>query len=151
MATDKPRITITLELDTLNVYRRFAKLSGRPTATVIADMLTEAREHFVQLGVLLQQANAMKGQTLEQQAAFVERLQAGLDKAELARMSISEDLVSTAERPEVAPATLGAKPRTAAKKAANSLIHRHKSPNPLPTRVPAGSKSKKKGGKNAST
>lgn len=41
MATEKPRITITLEPDQHEVLRRLAALQGRPMSRIIAELLAE--------------------------------------------------------------------------------------------------------------
>ena len=142
MATDKPRITISLDQQTLDIYRRFAELSGQPTATIISHMLVEAREHFVKLGVLLQKANSLVGESHDSRSAFVARIDMGLHRAKAAADLIGSDLVEMAQKP--AAVAGAAQPRSSAAGVPNSLIHRNISPKPVPTRVPAGLSTKKK-------
>lgn len=150
MATDKPRITITLDQQTLDVYRRFAQLSRQPTATIIANMLTEARDHFVQLGVLLQQAEQLEMQSAEQQSAFLARIQMGAHRAQAASELVQSDLLTFAPPPPTSTALAGVAVK-GAKKGPQSLIHTNKVPKPRPATVSAVSSKKAKGGKRAST
>ena len=149
MATDKPRITISLDQQTLDIYRRFAQLSGQPTATIISHMLTEARDHFVKLGVLLQKANSLVGESHDSRSAFVARIDMGLHRAQAAADLIGSDLVEMAEKP--AAVTGAAQPRGSAARGPHSLIHRNKVPKPRPATVPAVSSKKAKGSKRAPT
>lgn len=144
MATDKPRITITLDQQTVDIYRRFAKLSGQPTATIIAHVLTEARDHFVKLGVLLQKANQLVDESHDSRSAFVARIDMGLHRAQAASDLLGGDLVEMAQMSQMSET----EPRVAAKprmrgSVSQSLIHTNKPSNPLPARVPARKKAKK--------
>lgn len=149
MATEKNRFSISLDDQTYNVYKRFAQLSGKPLATIISSMLVDAREHFVQLGVVLQRAEALKGETAEQKSAFLSRIDMGMHRAQAAVDLLGSDLVEMAKKPVAA--TGAAKPRGAAKVAAQSLIHTNKVPKPRPATVSAVLSKKSKGSKRAST
>jgi hypothetical protein len=149
MATEKNRFSVSLDDETYNVYKRFAQLSGKPMATIIAHMLVEAREHFVKLGVLLQRAHDMVGETHDARSAFVARIDMGMHRAVAAADLIDSDLVEMM-REKPARSRDAAQPRREPK-ASHSLIHRNKSPKSTPTRVPARSKAKKQGGKRATT
>lgn len=145
MPTQKHRFSITLDEETFKIYKRFSELAGKPTCTIISSMLVEARDHFVQLGVLLQKAKTLQGDTLEQKAAFVARIDMGLHRAQATVDLMRSDLVQMAEEPQrqvsVAPAT----PRSGrGEKAPQSLIHRNYSPKSMPTRVPEVSTPKKR-------
>lgn len=149
MATEKNRFSISLDDQTYNVYKRFAQLSGKPLATIISSMLLDARDHFVQLGVLLQHAESLKGETAAQKAAFIARIDMGLHRAQAAADLIGSDLVAMAEKP--AAVAGAAQPRGSAARAPHSLIHTNKVPKPRPATVSAVSSKKAKGSKRAST
>jgi hypothetical protein len=152
MATEKNRFSISLDDQTYDIYKRYSQLAGKPMATVIAHMLVEARDHFVQLGVLLQQAHEMVGKSDEAHSQFLARLEMGLHRAKAASDLTYSDLVQTAERePDSTRQAERPAARRRAKTAPLSLIHRNKSPKSMPTRVPARSAAKKKGVKRAST
>lgn len=150
MATDKPRITISLDPQTHEVYKRFAKLAGQPTATVISNILDEGREHIIQLGVLLQQSQELVNKSApRERAAFLARLDVAAHRSAAAAEFIGADLVQMAQVGAAAESG-AAKPRKRSA-AAQSLIHTNKSPKSMPTRVPAGKVQQKRGGKRAST
>lgn len=149
MATDRHRFSISLDEQTFQIYKRFAELSEKPLATIVSTMLEEAREHFIQLGVMLQQAQALKGQTAEQQAAFLARLQASSNRAQAVSDLVGVDLVQMAQM-GAADTRVAAKPLKRVS-AAQSLIHRNKVPKPRPATVPAVSSKKAKGSKRAPT
>lgn len=149
MPTEKNRFSVSLDEETYNVYKRFAQLSGKPMATVVAHMLVEAREHFVKLGVLLQRANDMIGETHEARSAFVARIDMGKHRARAAADLIDSDLVEMMREKPARPET-AASPRLG-RRASQSLIHTNKSPKSMPTRVSALSSAKKGGRKRVST
>lgn len=149
MATEKNRFSISLDDQTYNVYKRFAQLARKPLATIVASMLVEAREHFVQLGVLLQRAEALKGETEAQQSAFMSRIDIGLNRAEAAADLMRSDLVEIAREP--AAGVGAAQPRRPVSRGPHSLIHTNKVPKPRPATVTAVSSKKAKGSKRVST
>lgn len=147
MATTKPRTMVTLEPETYATFKRFAELSRRPMATIISELLTGARPEFEKLGVLLQQARDLESRSQHEQAKFLARIEVMANRASASQEFIQSDLVTSLSRP-VAPPVRGAKGRPAATKKPRemppvSLIHTNKPSNPLPTRVPARSSSKK--------
>lgn len=58
MATKKTRIMISLSPEVAEVYKLFASLESRPTATILAEMLTEAAPSIASATTLLLQAKA---------------------------------------------------------------------------------------------
>lgn len=138
MTTEKHRFSISLDDETFNVYKRFAQLSSTPLASIVSAMLVEAREQIVNLGVMLQRAKSLEGETAEQRAEFMARIDMGLHRAQAAADLIGSDLVQIAQQPSRVEGVAQATPTRVAgrKKAAHSLIHRNKVPKPIPARVP---------------
>jgi len=138
---------LSLEPATYHVFKRFAELSSKPTATVIAELLDDARPSFEQMGVLLQEAARLSSAgTNEQRQKLLAHLELSAHRAEAAAGLIGSDLVAAASS-----AATSAPPARRASKTPHSLIHTNKSPKSMPTRVPAGKVQQKKGGKRAST
>jgi hypothetical protein len=104
MATTKPRLTISLDPVTYQTFTRFAELSAKPTATIISDLLRDARPHFEQLGVLLQQAHQLKENgTEEARKKFAALLDVGAHRATAANEYIQSDLVTAVDRGAARP------------------------------------------------
>ena len=147
MATTKPRLTLSLEPATYHVFKRFAELSGKPTATVIAGLLDMARPSFEQMGVLLQEAERLSSSgTNEHRQKLLAHLELTAHRAEAAAGLIGSDLVAAASS-----AATSAPAARRASKTPHSLIHTNKPSNSIPARVPAGKVQQKLGGKRAST
>lgn len=58
MATKKPRIMITLDLEVAEVYRQFAALENRRTSSILSEILTEAAPSIASATTLMTQAKA---------------------------------------------------------------------------------------------
>lgn len=157
MATTKPRMMLTLEPQTHAAFKRFAQLSGTPMATIVAQMLDQARPQFEKLGVMLQQARDIESRTKEQQSEFLAKIDVLANRTHAARNEVYTDLVTTVgAKPdgEQRRGGVGRAEQTRAgkapKSAALSLIHRNKSHKSTPARVPAVTPPKK-GGRRASS
>lgn len=155
MATKKPRMMLTLDPQTFATFKHYALLSERPVSSIVAELLTQCRPEFEKLGAMLQQARQLQSRSKQEQDAFLEKLDLMAGRAHLADHLIQTDLELTlraAPRTVAAPAaTAVGRGKKASKKAPQSLIHRNKVPNPLPTRVPAVSVPKKRGAKRETT
>lgn len=154
MATEKPRITISLQPLTYDTYKRFAQLSAKPTATIISDILESSREEFEKIGVLLQQARELESRSHEEQSKFLARIEVMANRASASQEFIQSDLVTSISLPSAPPARGAKAPPAGAKKAAKnaplSLIHTNKSHKSTPARLPARPRSGK-GGRRASS
>lgn len=146
MPTTKPRMQLSMPPDDFKFFTEFAALQGMPASTMITNYLHEAIPAFRQLASVLQELKRtdISVMTDSQRSALVSALDAGSSSAE-------DSLMMMGNAVRGVDAALPREPRNRAKKPVNTLIHRHKPSNPLPTRVPAGSRSKKKGVGNAST
>lgn len=58
MATNKPRIMITLDPEVAEVYKQFAALENRRTSSILSEILTEAAPSIASATVLMTQAKA---------------------------------------------------------------------------------------------
>ena len=56
MATNKPRLTITLEPHQYDLFRRLAALQGRPMSAVIVEILSSVDQPLMRLTALMEQA-----------------------------------------------------------------------------------------------
>ena len=146
MPTTKPRMQLSLPPDDFKFFTEFAALQGMPASTMITHYLHEAIPSFRQLATVMQELKRtdFSVMTDSQRAALAAALDAGSTATE-------DSLVMIGNAVREVDAALPRDPQKRSKKPVNSLIHRHKPSNPLPTRVSAGTKSKKKGAGNAST
>ena len=59
MATKKPRIQVTLDVETDAAVRRLALISNQSRSAVIGSLITQCREPLEQLSDILERANAL--------------------------------------------------------------------------------------------
>lgn len=72
MATNKPRITITLEPKTYLLLSRLARIQGRPKSSIVTDIVHAATPMFERMAVILEAAKQADEKTLQK---FMESLE----------------------------------------------------------------------------
>lgn len=65
MSSRKPRVALTVPPDLMSVLERYAKVEGRPVATVIVHLLEELRPQLEQIMGTIEAVNASNAAQLE--------------------------------------------------------------------------------------
>lgn len=92
MATEKPRITISLEPQVYEVVRRLSAASGDSMSRVVTQFLDVAVAPMERMVVVLEQANRMPQETTEAVRASILRAEAKLLPKVMARFVEQNDL-----------------------------------------------------------
>ena len=95
----KPRVAVSLTPGTFAIFKRFGQLSDKPMASCIAELLEASSVEFANLCQLLAQANALKNESQDKQAKFLETITAVSNAAQSGQGSLSlliHDVTGTA-------------------------------------------------------
>lgn len=88
MATNKPRITISLDPDHYAVLAEMAKLVKSPMSAIVSEIVGEAVPVFTRVVKLIREANALKGEVGE-------RVKGLAEEAELQMLPLAREAVKT--------------------------------------------------------
>ena len=124
MATDKPRITITLNPHVYATLKRMSELGKQPMSTIISELLDAVHEPFMRTVALLDAASQAPKQVkdgLRQSFETVERELYGVVGYSVAQMDwLTEQLGKAPAGDDVRPAQAGRAASAAAASASNS-------------------------------
>lgn len=88
MATNKPRITISLDPDHYAVLAEMAKLVKSPMSAIVSEIVGEAAPVFARVVKLVKEANALKGEVGD-------RVKGLAEEAELQMLPLAREAVKT--------------------------------------------------------
>ena len=106
MATEKPRITITLEPRVYEVVRRLSAASGDSMSRVVTQFLDVAVPPMERMVVVLEQAKAMPKETADAVRASILRAEAKLLPSVMANFVEQNDMFLAEFAKPTAPAAL---------------------------------------------